>query len=98
MIYVMLHHWREGIGQEEVKAVIARRAQWKYPAGAKSLGEYWPASNDLAVVAVMEADDFAPLMEIMLTWGDVFETSTFPAVTAEEGLKMGSALVERMGA
>jgi hypothetical protein len=38
------------------KQRIARRADWKYPAGRREFGEYWPISGDLAaVILVSEA-------------------------------------------
>jgi hypothetical protein len=39
--------------------------------------------------------DFAPLMEIDMTWGDVFVMTTHPAISAEEGLKIGPEVMAR---
>ena len=35
------------------------------------------------------ADDFVPLIELNLAWGDVFQLDVTPAITAEDGLKVG---------
>ena len=47
------------------------------------------------MVVIAEADDFAPLMELNMTWADVFEITTHPAVSAEEGLKIGPEVMAR---
>ena len=64
-----------------------RRAAWSYPDGMNVISESWTASSSPAVVVIAEADDFAPLMEIDMTWGDVFVMTTHPAISAEEGLE-----------
>jgi hypothetical protein len=95
MLFVMTLKWQEGLTREQGDEALARRAQWEPPAGAKIIGEYWPASSDLAVVVVFEADSMEPIFEIGLTWGDVFKIDVWPAVTAEEGLKIGPELLSR---
>ncbi|MER5206011.1 hypothetical protein [Streptomyces sp. NPDC002825] len=44
---------------------------------------------------IFEADDFAPVLDIGLTWGDGFQVATHPAVTAEEGLRIGPSVLEQ---
>ena len=41
------------------------------------------------MVSIFRTDDFSALMEIELTWGDVFDITTYPAISAEDGLKIG---------
>jgi hypothetical protein len=41
------------------------------------------------VISIFRAEDFAALMEIGFTWGDIFDITTLPAVSAEDGLKIG---------
>ncbi|WP_431679278.1 DUF3303 domain-containing protein [Kitasatospora sp. KL5] len=98
MLYVMTLSWQPGLTPEQRDGALARRAQWQYPDGLTVLGEYWTAAENPALVAVFEAENFSPFMDIGLTWGDVFQINTYPAVTAEEGMKLGLAAMERRGA
>jgi len=95
VLYVMTLSWQSGLTREQRDGALARRAQWQFPPGLTVKGEYWTAAEDPAVVVVFEAGEFTPLMEISLTWGDVFRIATYPALTAEEGLQVGPAALER---
>ncbi|MGW6391000.1 DUF3303 domain-containing protein [Streptomyces sp. NPDC055103] len=95
MLYVMTMRWQPGLTREQRDAILIRRAQWQYPSGINVRGEYWTASEDAAIVVIFEADDFAPILDIGLTWGDGFQVVTHPAVTAEEGLRIGPSVLEQ---
>lgn len=75
---------------------MSRRASWQYPDGVKVTTECWPLSGEYQVVTVFAADSFAPIMEIVFEWNDVFEISVFPAVSAEEGLRVGPEVFGRL--
>ncbi len=94
MVYVWSASWRPNITREESDGALMRRAQWKYPDGMKVLGEYWLASSP-AVVLIFEADSYLPIMELGMTWGDVFEINCAPAVTSDDGLKFGPEIMAR---
>lgn len=72
------------------------RAAWSYPAGVRVIAEYWPASDKLSVLSIAEADNFAPLMEILLEWQDVLQIEFTPAITADEGLKVGPEVMSHV--
>ena len=95
MLYVMTLKWQQGLGREQRDGALMRRAGWNYPNGVKLHGEYWPSSESLAVVSVFETDDPAALMELGFTWGDVFQIEITPAVTAEDGLRIGPEFMAR---
>ncbi|WP_340377340.1 DUF3303 family protein [Streptomyces sp. SS7] len=95
MLYVMTMRWQPGLTREERDGILIRRAQWSYPDDVTVVGEYWTASEDMAIVVVFDADDFAPIMDIAFTWGDGFQVTTCPAISAEEGLKMGPSVLEQ---
>lgn len=95
MDYVMLLRWKQGLSRDQRDGALVRRAGWKYPLGVDLVAEYWPATEDPAVVSIFRTEDFRALMEIDLTWGDVFDVTTFPAVSAEEGLKIGPEVMGR---
>ncbi|MFQ5879340.1 MAG: DUF3303 domain-containing protein [Dehalococcoidia bacterium] len=95
MLYVMLLSWKPGLSREQQDAGLVRRSQWKYPAGAKVVGEYWPSTPSPAVIAIFEASDYEPIMEIGMTWSDVFDVTTVPATTPEEGLRLGPQIMQR---
>lgn len=93
MLYVMTLQWQPGLNREQRDSALLRRAQWQYPKGTKVVGEYWPASEHLVVVSIFEADDYAAIMEISLTWGDLFQVEVRPAV--DDGLKIGPEVLAR---
>jgi len=94
MVYVWMASWRPYVTREQSDAALMRRAQWQYPEGIKVLSEYWLTGSP-AVIVTLEADSYAPLMELGLTWGDVFEIVCTPATTPEEGLKYGAEILAR---
>jgi hypothetical protein len=96
MIYVMLMNRREGLTRDQRAESFARRARWQPPAGLKVQGEYWLSSDAPAVIVVFEADSYEPILEVGMTWGDLFSISTFAATTPDEGLRMGQAIMQRV--
>jgi hypothetical protein len=72
---------------------VARRAQWQYPEGLKPIAEYWLQATDPHVVAIYEAESVAPILAVTAAWGDVFEYTVVPAVTAEEGLQLAQQMM-----
>ncbi len=97
MLYVMVADWKSGLSREQQHGALARRAQWQHPAGAHVVGEYWLGTHAPAVISIFEADDYAPIMELSLTWQDVFDLHVFPAITLEEGLRLGPEVLQRLG-
>jgi Protein of unknown function (DUF3303) len=89
MDYVMLLRWKQGLTREQRDGALMHRAGWKYPSGVELIAEYWPTAEDPAVVSIFRASDFSALMEIELTWGATFDITIFPAISAEDGLKIG---------
>jgi hypothetical protein len=94
MVYVWMASWRPNVTRQESDGALIRRAQWQYPEAIKVLGEYW-LSGSPAVILIFEADSFEPIMELGMTWGDVFEIVCLPAATADDGLRFGPGLMER---
>ena len=66
----------------------ARRLQWQYPEGLNVIAEYWLETDSPRVIVIMEADNMAPLGQMRMDWGDLFEIEVFPAMTGEEGMEM----------
>lgn len=95
MLCVMSLNWKAGITGEQMDRALARRAAWQYPKGAKVLGEYWLAGTSPAVVSIVDVSSYEPLMEIGMTWEDVFDITVTPAVAAEEGLRLGPQIMQR---
>ncbi len=95
MLYTMLLHWKAGVDREQMDGALVRRSRWQYPAGAEVIGEYWLGTHSPAVIAVFEASDFAPILEMQMTWGDVFDIVVVPATTPEEGLRLGPEILQR---
>jgi hypothetical protein len=95
VLYVMVMKWQPGLNREQRDGALIRRAQWKYPDAATVLGEYWPASEQVAVISILETNDYGAIMEIHLTWGDVFQIDTTPAISAEDGLRVGAEAMGR---
>jgi hypothetical protein len=95
MDYVMLLRWKQGLTRDQRDGALINRAGWKYPSGVEVIAEYWPAAEDPAVVSIFRAEDFGALMELEFTWGDVFDVTVYPAVSAEDGLKIGPDVMGR---
>jgi len=69
--------------------------EWKWPEGIKYVAEYWLQHNKPSVVCVVEADSIGPIMAAVAAWDDLFEISVFPAVNAEEGLKLAAQMMPK---
>jgi hypothetical protein len=72
-----------------------RRAAWQYPDGVRMVAEYWPMSDEYQVVSVFAAETIVPIMDVVFEWNDVFDISVFPAISADEGLRVGPEVVGR---
>lgn len=96
MDFVALLSFRPSVGVAERDGALMRRAAWKYLQGVKAIAEYWPASASVQVVSIFSADTFEALLELELEWSDVFEIAIYPAVGAEEGLRMGPDVFARL--
>ena len=60
------------------------------------VGEYWPLSGEYQVVTVFSAETITPIMEIEFEWDDVFDMTVTPAVSADEGLRIGPEVFGRL--
>lgn len=87
---------RPSISAEQRDNALSRRASWQYPEGITVIAEYWPMSAEYQVVTIFSAATFAPVLELVFEWNDVFDLSIFPAVSAEEGLKIGPDVFARL--
>ena len=96
MDYVALLRFRSSVSSAERDAALARRATWQYPAGVTVVAEYWPVSGDVQVVSIFSTDNFAPIFEFELEWSDVFDIDVSPAVSAEDGLRIGADVFGRL--
>ena len=74
---------------------MPRRLEWEYPEGMKVIAEYWLQSADPACITVFEADSVGPMMATSAAWGDFFDITVIPAVTAEEGIAMAKAMAPK---
>jgi len=73
-----------------------RRAAWQYPEGIRLISEFWPAASAVQVVSIFSADSFEQVLELTLEWDDVFDIDVHPAVSAEEGLRIGPEVFGRL--
>lgn len=96
MDYVALLRFRSSVTGAERDAALGRRAGWQYPAGIRFIAEYWPFASDVTVVSIFNTDDIAAVMEFQFEWSDVFEIDVIPAVSAQDGLKIGADVMGRL--
>lgn len=89
MDFVGLLRFRTGTSDADRDAAMARRAAWKYPAGVRVVAEYWPTTAAYQAVTIFTTDDVADLMTLEFEWNDVFDVEILPAVSAEDGLRLG---------
>ena len=90
MDYVALMTFRPATTPAERDAALARRATFQYPGGIKVISEYWPMAASPQVVSIFSANDSADVMSLVFEWNDVFDITIHPAVSAEEGLRVGT--------
>ncbi len=74
------------------KQRVARRLNWKYPAGMRMIGEYWTLSDDPTLITIGEVDNVAAMMSAIADWDDVFEFTVLPAMSAEEGMQIAKQM------
>jgi len=96
MDYVALLRFRASVPAAERDGALMRRAAWKYPEGVRVIAEYWPTAAAVQVVTIFSADSFDSLMELELEWSDVFDIDIHPAVSADEGLRIGPEVFGRL--
>ena len=96
MEFVALLKFRPSVPAAERDAALMRRTGWQYPEGVKVIAEYWPMSGEYQVVSIFSAETIAPLMELEFEWNDVFDLSVSPALSAEEGLRVGPEVFGRL--
>ena len=96
MDFVALLKFRSSLSAAEMDAALARRATWKYPKDIRVIAEYWPLSSAVQVVTIVTTDSIEKMMEIVFEWDDVFEIDIHPAVSAEEGLRIGPEVFARL--
>jgi hypothetical protein len=96
MDYVALLRYRSSVSGEQRDAALLRRTAWEYPAGITLIAEYWPMSSDVAVVSIISTDDIASIMELEFEWSDVFDIDVSPAVSSEDGLRIGPEVFGRL--
>src|SRR5689334_14421609 len=96
MDYVALLSFRSSLSAADRDGALMRRASWQYPEGIRPIAEYWPSAAGVQVVAIFSADDYAPIMELVLEWGDAFDIDVHPAVSAADGLDIGAAVLGKV--
>ena len=53
-------------------------------------------SADIQVVSIFSTDDVAAIMEFEFEWSDVFDIDVSPALSAEDGLRIGADVFGRL--
>jgi hypothetical protein len=96
MDYVGRLTFRAAVGSGERDAALMRRATWDYPSGVRVIAEYWPMAADVQVITIFSADDISAVWELVAEWEDVFDVDVSPAISAEDGLKVGPEVFGRL--
>ena len=96
MDYIAMLTFRPGVSAAERDAALMRRAKWSYPAAIRPVAEYWPMADGPQVVAVFSTDDAASIFELTFEWNDVFDIVVHPALSAEDGLRIGPDVFGRL--
>ena len=100
MTILGLFYWKAGLPHEKVLECIGRRVEYKEPEGANLKFEYWLGGGERtpAVVSLYEMNDFGPMMEIEMVWGEYFDIVMKPTISAEDGIKMGADIIQHIAA
>ena len=93
MLYAFVANYLPGTTEAQRDGALARRAQWKWPEGTKSVAEFWSLGNAPLVYSVFEANDVAAVWRVAADWNDVFDIAIVPVVSAEQGLKIGPGVL-----
>jgi hypothetical protein len=96
MDYVAFLSFKASAAAAERDAALGRRASWQYPDTVRMIAEYWPMSSDVTVVSIFSTDQVDGVFEFQLEWSDVFDIEVHPAVSAEDGLRIGPAVMGRL--
>jgi hypothetical protein len=94
--YIALLSFRSSLSRAERDGALMRRTVWQYPQGIRPIAEYWPAASVPQVVTIFSADSFDSVMEVVYEWNDVFDIDIHPAVSADEGLRIGPEVFGRL--
>ena len=89
MDYVALLSFRPSVDGAARDAALMRRAAYTYPDGINVIAEYWPIGGPPQVVSIINTEDTAAMMQLLFEWSDVFDITILPAVSADDGLKIG---------
>src|SRR3954449_2736367 len=96
MDYVAFLRARPAVSPERLDGALLRRTTWQYPEGVTVIAEYWPLSAECNAVTIFSADSAAAVMQLQFEWNDVFEVTISPAVSAEEGIRIGPEVFGRL--
>ncbi len=96
MDYVGRLTFRSSVGAAERDAALIRRTTWSYPSGIRLIAEYWPMASDMQVITIFSADEIGAVWELVAEWEDVFDVDVSPAISAEDGLKVGPEVFGRL--
>ena len=77
------------------KERVARRLEWNYPEDVQLVGEYWLQSPDPSAIVIFEADNVLAMEKSRVYWGDLFEITTVPAMTGEEGIAFVRGMMKK---
>ena len=88
MLYVAVFKAHSGSMRERA----TRRLAWEHPEGVRVVAEYWLETLDPAGFVVFETDSIGHIWAVTASWDDLFDIAVFPAIGAEEGLKLLKAL------
>lgn len=88
MDYVGFLTFRPSVPAAERDGALIRRTGWQYPEGIRVIAEYWPLAEP-QVVIIFSTEDPAALMQLEFEWNDVFDVVLVPALSAEDGLRIG---------
>lgn len=98
MLFVALLSFKRDLTKEQRGEAAQRRSRWKPPAGISHVAEYW-LQGSAYVVSVFETQNAPAILAAFTPWNDVFDIQVFPAVSAEDGLRVlqQAGIIRRRG-
>lgn len=98
MQFVALLSFKPNLTREQRSEAAQRRSRWKPPAGINPVAEYW-LQGSAYVVTVFETQSAPSILAAFTPWNDVFDIQVFPAVNAEDGLRLlqQAGIIRRRG-
>jgi hypothetical protein len=83
MEYAVLFRWKDNDTRAQREVALKRLKEGSYPSGLELVAAYELEAEDIAALSIFRAVDRVALLEIEMTFGEIFDVSVLPASSIE---------------